>query len=101
MKFNLLITESEEDGGYSYHFVLTEEELLILCSMPYKKSGTNEPSRQRLEKAGLTAFRLGNRISFMYDNRGGQGSIYPKATYAELEEALNKAYENKEGIIRV
>lgn len=101
MKFNLFITESEEDGGYSYHFVLNEKELLSLCSMPYKKSGTNEPSRQRLEKAGLTAFRLGNKISFMYDNRGGQGSIHPKATYAELEEALNNAYENKEEIIRV
>ena len=100
MKFVLYLTESEDDGGFTYHFSLTESELLSLASMPYQKSA-NEASELRLNHAGLNAYRLGNKISFMYDNKGGRGSVYPKVTYAELEKALSDAYSERESMIRL
>jgi hypothetical protein len=89
-KYTLSITESEEDGPYT--FQLTEAEIMSIGYMPYKKPGTNEPSHIRLKKAKIDAYRLGNDFHIMYDNNE-KGSVYTDVQYNEIKLLIGKAVD--------
>lgn len=88
IKYELEIID--KDDGVTYGFLLTLEEIMSLSNMPYKLRNSGNPgteSHLRLDGPGFDAYRLGEKLWFLYDNNQ-TGSIYPKTKYSVVEKIL-------------
>lgn len=80
----------DKDDGVTYGFLITLEEIMSLSNMPFKLINSGNPgteSHLRLDGAGFDAYRLGEKLWFLYDNNQ-TGSIYPETKYSVVETIL-------------